>query len=284
MKTVCRKVFLVLLAVLMASPAVAVTANQAAQQCRVDAGLAGDVHHPTFQQAMGMYQCIKDEIAKVARDDGLLMKEFRAWRDEYNQRLIAGNGMLAARSCSEEKKNRRYIEDRLGDVQETRSRHEANGEKFEALYQGFVFELSVVFLGSPAGADVLGRLIHDVNEQFLGRTTETENRRKAIQNFYVDLQHTRFEDACGGQTVRNPPVSRQCKWQTRRAFNAIRGRHATTAPGYVCICPPDDGRSVWPAADATRCGPYPSEAGGSTRSAPQAPPPAGSRGGWTPIQ
>ncbi|MBC8158768.1 MAG: hypothetical protein H8E94_05495 [Alphaproteobacteria bacterium] len=287
MKTLFHMVFLVSLVALIAPPAPAASSNRAAQQCRVDAGLSGDVHHPTFQQAMGMYQCIKDEIAKVGRDQGLLMKDFRKWRDEYDERLVAGGGMLAARSCSEEKNNRRYVEDRLGDVGEVRRQHEVNGEKFESLYQGFIFELSVVFLGSHGGADVLGKLIKIVNKDFVGRTDWTKKERKALQNFYVDLQHTRFQDACGGQTVRNTPPSRQCKWQTRRAFNAIRGRHGTTAMGYVCICPPADGRSVWPAANATRCGPYPSEAGGSVRStppAPHVPAPAGSGGGWTPVQ
>ena len=199
--------------------------------------------------------------------------------------------MLAARSCSEEKNNRRYVEDRLGDVKDARRRHEANGEKFEALYQGFIFELSVVFLGHHGGADVLGKIIKIVNEKYVGRTEWTEKERKALRNFYVDLQHTRFQDACGGSTVRSNQ-QRQCKWQTRRAFNAVRGRHATTATGYVCICPPTDGRSVWPAANAERCGPYPSETSGHSQqtpsrapSAPQAaPPPAGSGGGWTPIQ
>ncbi|MBL6929190.1 MAG: hypothetical protein ISR44_08455 [Rhodospirillales bacterium] len=288
MKTVFRMVILVILAALAASPAQAASASRAAQQCRVDAGLSGDVHHPTFQQAMGMYECIQEEISKVGRDQGLLMKAFRKWRDEYDRRLVAGNGRLAARSCSEEKNNRRYVEDRLGDVKDARRRHEANGEKFEALYQGFIFELSVVFLGHHGGADVLGKIIKIVNEQFVGRTDWTKKERKALRNFYVDLQHTRFQDACGGSTVRNDPPDRQCKWQTRKTFNAIRGRRGTTATGYICICPPDDGRSVWPAADSARCGPYPSEAGGNSRPAPSAsqtpPPPAGSGGGWTPIQ
>lgn len=290
MKAVYRIAILVFLAALLAPPpAVAETASRTAQQCRVDAGLAGDVHHPTFDQAMGMYECIKDEIGKVARDQGLLMKAFRKWRDEHDKRLVAGGGMLAARSCPDEKSNRRYVEDRLGDVGQARSRQEANGEKFEALYQGFVFELSVVYLGSQGGAEVLGRIIKIVNEQFRERTDWTEREAKALKNFYVDLQHTRFGDACGRPTVRvTPPDSRQCKWQTRRAFNAIRGRHATTATGYVCICPPGDGRSVWPAANAERCGPYPAETGGGGPSTPApaqaVPRPGGSGGGWTPVQ
>ena len=95
----------------------------------------------------------------------------------------------------------------------------------------------------------------------------------------------------GTPTVRNPPPgSLQCKWQTRTAFNASRGRHRTTATGYVCVCPPGDGRSVWPAAEPQRCGPYPSEtAGGGQPATPAspsraAPPAAGSGGGWTVIQ
>ena len=291
MKTVLRKATLVFLAALTAPPAMAMTANQEAQQCRVDAGLAGNVDKPTGRQAVAMYLCVKRKIDAVGADHARLMMTFRDWRKEHEGLLIAGGGRLAARTCQEEKNNRRYIEDRIGDVRDAGQRHPVTAGEFEALYRAFVFELNVVFLGTAEGAAILPDIIRDVSDQLQKWGVRTERERKAIERFYVDLQQTRFEEACGTPTVRNPPPgSLQCKWQTRTAFNASRGRHRTTATGYVCVCPPGDGRSVWPAAEPQRCGPYPSEtAGGGQPATPAspsraAPPAAGSGGGWTVIQ
>jgi hypothetical protein len=293
MNTLVRRGFLVFLIALTAPATQAQAAARTAQDCRVLAGLAGDVHSPTMSQALGMYNCINGEISKVDKEFDFLMRSFRKWREEHEGLLIAGGGRLLARTCKDEKTNRRYIEGRLGDVKNLRSRVRTVGKKFEALYQGFMIELNVVFLGTPGGANVLGRFVKGVNDDLRQRSDEIEREQKGLKVFYVDLQQTRFQEVCGGTNRRNqPPVSNACKWQTRRAFNAARGRYRTSATGYVCVCPPANVRSNWPAAKPDRCGPYPTASTQGSRTAPHAAPPAAappappasSGGGWKPIQ
>ena len=282
-----------LLLVFLVTTGQTTAAGRTAQDCRIRAGLTGD-EPLTVAAATTMYNCVDEEIRKIDRQADSQMTQFRTWRDEHDRLLIAGNGRLAARTCQEEKNNRRYIENRLGDVGKLRDDHKEHAEKYETLYRDYIFELNVMFLGISGAGETLADLTRAVNDDLVKRLEGIDRDQKALQNFYVDLQQTRFQDACGTAGTRTPPPTahtQDCKWQTRAAFNSIRGLARSNATGYVCTCRPEDGRSVWPAADSRRCGPYPDEqAGGGTPAMAPSPSPqpsspaAASPGGWQPVQ